>query len=209
MVVESCIQGDNLRTNNLLNPGDRLVGTSLLGEPFFRLGKGGLSAETLQQLSQAYSIRPRNYNEFAHIQVPPSVSVGDAWELDAPRNVATMGALGLSFTNGVKATAKFVETTNYAGLECFHLQFRESSTEKPAFIREQVETRLPVNISTRVTLLVDLIVPFEKSQPILMKSYLMDFESWGEMVVNGKQASTSHGRVTTQMVSQLRPVARP
>jgi hypothetical protein len=209
MLVESCIQGDNLRTNNLLNGGDRLVGTSLLGEPFFRSDNRALSSEVHRQLLQAYGIRPRNYNEFAQTKVPPSISVGDVWKLDAPKDLATMASLGLPLTNDVKATGQLVGITNFAGLDCVHLQFRVTSNEKPAFIREQVEGRLPVKMTTRVTLLVDLIVPIEEWQPILSKSYFMDFESWGEMVLDAKQTNTSQGRVTTRMVSELRPLSRP
>jgi hypothetical protein len=207
MVVEHFVNGNDSRTNELLKSGTRLVGSSVLGVAFFRSEEQPLSGEAYRQLSEAYNIRPHNFNEFAHTKMPQSVSIGETWEIAAPTNSEAISVLGVSLTNGVKATGQFVGTTNLFGFDCFHLQFRITSTETPKFVHEIIETRLPVKMDVQLTLTVDLTVPFDASQRILVESCFVDYSVSDEMVIDGKKVRSSQVRTTTKIASESRPIS--
>jgi hypothetical protein len=209
MVVDRFVDGDGQRTNELAKPGTRLVGTSIAGETFFESKDGILPNEASRQLEKLYSIRPRNFDEFARTELPQTVSMGESWAIPPPTNSEELTAVfGPGFTNTVKATARLVETTNLFGFNCFHLQFRITSNEFPENLRKIITSRLPMAIQGQVSLLVDLIVPFDQSQKVLMKSYLLDFSDSAEMMVDGKNVMSSRGRNTIKIISEFRPITR-
>jgi hypothetical protein len=209
MVVNHLVTGNGSRTNELLQSGNHLVGTSILGEPFFRSVGRPLSSEVYRQLSAAYNIRPRNFNEFAHMTIPQPVSVGETWEITTPVISEMMNALGASSTNSFKTTGQFVGTTNLFGFNCFHLRFYRTTTETPRSVREIIESHLPVKMNLQLSETVDLIVPFDASQSILMKSYFVTSSLSGEMTVDGRTVTSSQGGTTMRIVSEYRPILHP
>jgi len=209
IVVDRFVDGDAHRTNELAKPGTQLIGTSIAGETFFESKDGILPNETSRQLEKLYDIRPHNFDEFARIELPQTVSTGESWVISPPTNTEELAAVfGPAFTNNVKATARLVGTTNLFGFNCFHLQFHITSADFPENLRKIITSRLPVAIKGQVSLLVDLIVPFDESQKVLMKSYLLDFSDSAELVVDGKNVMSSRGRNTIKIISEFRPVMR-
>jgi len=209
MVVDRFVGGDGHRTNELAKPGTQLVGTSIAGETFFESKDGILPNEASRQLGKLYDIRPRDFDEFARTELPQTVSMGESWVIPPPTNSEELAAVfGPAFTNNVKATARLVGTTNLFGFNCFHLQFRITSNEFPENLRKIITSRLPMTIKGQVSLMVDLIVPFDESQRVLMKSYLLDFSDSAEMVVDGKNVMSSRGRNTIKIISEFRPITR-
>jgi hypothetical protein len=209
IVVNHFVGGNDNGTNQLLTAGDRVVGTSLLGEAFFQSGGRPLSSEVSGQLASIYNLRPHNFNEFAHIILPPLVSIGETWGTVAPMSPAMMSSMGLSRTNGIKGTGELVGTTNLFGRDCFHLRFRAMTTETARFVHEIIESHLPVKMNLQITLTTDLIVPFDESQRILMQSYFMEALTSDEMVIDGRKIGSSQGRTTIRIVSEYRPILHP
>ena len=209
MVVDRFVAGDDHRTNELVRPGTRLVGASIAGEAFFESKDGNLANDAARQLEALYNIRPHNFDEFAHTTLPQSVSPGESWAIPPPADSAELTAVfGPTFTNHVRATARLVGTTNLFGFDCFHLQFHITSDNFPENLRRIITSRLPMAVRGQINLRVDLIVPFDESQQVLMKSYLLDFSDSAEMVVDGKNVMSSRGRNTTKIISEFRPIAR-
>jgi hypothetical protein len=206
MTVEKLMATDGRQTVQLAKPGVVLIGSSLLGENFFESKDGTISPDCYRQLEMLYNIRPRTFNEFTRAKIPPSLSVGDTWTVVTPMDSEALRVLGLAFTNGVTATGRLVGTTNLFGLDCFQLQLQVTSTETPEFLRRTVEARLPVKLKVNIELTVDLIVPFDESRQILVKNYFVDYLDSGEMVIDGKNVMSSHGRTTMKIMSESRPI---
>ena len=209
IVVDRFVDGNDQWTNQLAGPGTRLIGTSIAGETFFESKDRILPGAAARQLERLYNIRPHNFDEFAHTTLPQSVSPGESWEIPPAADAAELAAVfGPSFTNHVKATARLVGTTNLFGFNCFHLQFHITSDDFPENLRRIITSHLPMTMRGRINLVVDLIVPFDKSQRVLLKSYFLDFTDSAEMAADGKNMLSSRGRNTVNIISEFRPIVR-
>ena len=203
--VEHFFETSGGRTNALLKSGSRILGKSLLGEIFFLADARALPRQVDDKLSAAYNIRPRSLNKFAKVAIPASLAIGDTWGIATPMSLEAHTYLGVSSPNSVSVTGQLLGMTNLFGLDCFHLRFVATTREKPAFLRE-VEARLrPMKINGGGTLIVELVIPFDVSQRILIEKYTLNFWDSGELQVDGKDVMTSHGQMTTELVSECRP----
>jgi len=127
--VERFVDTENGHTNELVKSGTRLTATSIASETFFHAESGNLSAQGYEQLRQFYNIRPRDFDEFAHMQIPWHIPIGATWEIPAPTNVIAMaGVFGAALTNATQGTGQFVGTTNLFGFDCFHLRYQVVAT---------------------------------------------------------------------------------
>jgi hypothetical protein len=200
--------GNDKNTNMLSEPGTKLIGTSLLDESFFEPQSGVFSEEARGKLKEMLEIRPRFFNEFAHTAIPQPVFVGETWQIPAPTNIESMtGILGASFDKDTKATGELVGTTNLFGFNCFIVRLSINYAGTPEFLR-QVAARLSGTMSVHIVLTVDLIVPFDASQVILVKRYCMDVSSSGATTINGQNAVQSHGQFAMKIASVFRPLPR-
>jgi hypothetical protein len=207
MVVHRFVDGDDHRTNELLKAGTRIVGTALLGATFYESKDAPLSTEAYQQLVRSYRLRPRDFTQFTHFQIPPSTTIGETWEMPAPTNIEELvRVLGPSYTNTIQATGQFVGTTNLFGFDCFHLRFRILATEIPEALRTAMTSHLPVSVKGQLGMTIDLTVPFDVSRRTLREEVLTEFSDSGDMVIDGKHVMSSHGQVRLDFVDESRPI---
>jgi hypothetical protein len=208
ITLDRFVTGNDKATNMLAEPGTKLIGTSLLDESFFEPQSGTFSEEARGKLKEMLEIRPRLFNEFAHTGIPQPVFVGETWQIPAPTNIESMtGILGASFDKEAKATGELAGTTNLFGFNCFIVRLSINYAGTPEYLR-QVAARLSGTMSVRVVLTVDLIVPFDASQPILMKKYCVNVSSSGATTINGRNAVQSNGQFEMKIVSEFRPLPR-
>lgn len=216
LMVKHLVEANGHQTNELVRPGTRIIGTSILGESFFEPKNGTLPESAEEQLRRFCPIRPRDFNLFARTRLPPRLSVGQTYELPPPPNVINAlknpqlaSILGASFTNDVKATGQLLGTTHLFGCNCFHLRIHLTYSGIPGFLQQIFAAGPPTKIKFRIALTVDLFVPFDPSQQILMENYRMRISSTGNMTIRGKAVKFSRGQSTLKIVSVSRPWPPP
>lgn len=207
LVVEHFVDVKDGRTNKLLKADSRLSGNSLAGESFFRLGRGSIPSEVQRQLDQIYNLNPRAYHSFAaRGKLPPTVAIGETWQLSSSFAPEELRVFGLAGTNGVEHTGQLVALTNFSGIDCFHIPLQVGSTNTPDFVKKLFGPEVPVKIDMQVHVTIDLIVPVDASQRILSQTVLIDITGSSELGGGSRPTIISHSRQTTRMLDEFRPI---
>ena len=210
LFVEHFVDVKDSRTNELLKAGSELAGNSLAGESFFRLRRGSLSSEVQGQLDKSYNLCPLTFHtSVTKGKLPPTVAVGEAWQLSSSFAPEELRAFGLAGTNGVDHTGQLVALTNFCGIDCFHIRSHVASTNTPDFVKKIFGPRAPVKIDMQVRLTIDLIVPVDASQRILSQSVLIEVTGSSELGGGDRPKAISQSRLTTKMLDEFRPLSHP
>ena len=145
----------------------------------------------------------------AYGKLPPTVALGEIWQLSSPQGQDELRAFGLAGTNGVEHTGQLVALTNFCGIDCFHIRLQVASTNTPDFVKKLFGPQMPVKIDMQVRLMIDLIVPFDASQRILSQTVLIDITGSSELGGGSRPTTISHSRQTTRMLDEFRPLSHP
>jgi len=208
MTVERFADGDDFRTNQLLRPQARILGTAIAGETFFRVPDEQASKEVREKLGQAYAIRPRDRNPFARTRLPETMVVGREYPLGQRAGPAESRTVyDAAFEASVSGTVELVGTTNRYGFDCFHLRFRRESEEIPQSLKSTLARLKPVEFKIRTSFTADVIGPFDASQPFFEATYCLEMRDQSELNKEGKRISKS-GVLTLTVALTSRPVGQ-
>lgn len=204
--VERFVDGDDSRTNQLLRPQARILGTAIAGETFFRVPDGQAPKGTRGKLGQVYPVRPRNRNPFARTRLPETLVVGKQYQLgrrsDGPESESLFDA---AFEAGLSGTVELVGTTNLFGFDCFHLRIRRESEEIPQSLKRVLERLEPMTYKIWTSLTADVIAPFDASREFFEVTYRFEMRDQSALKREPKGIAKS-GVLDLTMTWTSRPV---